>query len=368
MTRRVLVPLYRIEVPFTVRHGRRWSALEHLVLWACKEPKSAPDLARMSSMPIRLVSECLVNLLRAGWIALRASDGGSLFAATELGTTAAAQPVPEQFLEKQPRSTQLYLDRVSGEFFEVSELVTIRKDATDFRPEEALAPSYFNAAPYGPELIDRLRLGVDDIFEDFLRRPHVLPGESFAVLEVTAGNISGLPTRTPATVGLKIMEALREREPAKGPMPETLPSVDAALGQSLQQRAPSSPIRFGPDTLVVGGPAHLAAAERIIKGARRMVVIHSTFVGRNIEALLPALRDAVAAGVQVYVHWGKKDDPERRVANPSELAANMARTKIDAEFRENLHLGARSTGSHAKVILADTGDANGYSVLLGSCN
>jgi hypothetical protein len=109
-------------------------------------------------------------------------------------------------------------------------------------------------------------------------------------------------------------------------------------------------------------------ARKIIGEARRIVVLHSTFVGKNIDALLPALTDAVTAGVQVYIHWGKKDDPEGIVANASELAANMARTRIDAKFRYNVHLGAKSTGSHAKAILADNPADGGYRVLLGSCN
>ncbi len=83
MNTRVLVPLFRLDVDYLVRHGRRWSALEHLVLWACREPMSAQELSSRAGVSIRLVSECLVNLLRAGgsisrlggWKRLRGHDG-----------------------------------------------------------------------------------------------------------------------------------------------------------------------------------------------------------------------------------------------------------------------------------------------------
>jgi hypothetical protein len=40
-------------------------------------------------MPVRLVSECLVNLLRVGWIELRVLGSETLFATTEAGGVAA---------------------------------------------------------------------------------------------------------------------------------------------------------------------------------------------------------------------------------------------------------------------------------------
>ena len=117
------------------------------------------------------------------------------------------------------------------------------------------------------------------------------------------------------------------------------------------------------------GEEHLAAADAAIRAARRLVVIHSTFVGDNIRHLMPALAAAAEAGVQIHVHWGKKDDPEGLEPNPSEVAARLARDSgIPREARDNVHLGKGTTGSHAKVILADTGEDGGYCAMIGSCN
>lgn len=367
MSTRVLVPLYRLEVNYLVRHGRRWSALEHLILWACREPASAQDLASRAGVPVRLVSECLVNLLRAGWLELRASATANVFVATEAGARAAAKPLPDQFLETQPRSTQLYMDRLCGEFFTHTELTIMRRSTPGFRPEEGLEPNLFQAFPIGPELVDRLPLRKDDTFERLRESPQPVPGDLFAVVEADESGFTGLPARTPAAVGLAIADSLRAKRVDAAPG-GTVPSDEAVLGSPLQQRRSWAPIRFGPDTLVVGGREHLAAAREVIGKARRLVVIHSTFVGRNIKNLLPSLAEAAASGVQIHVHWGRTDDPEGIEANPSEMAARLARTEIPPEHRANVHLGLGSTGSHAKVILADTGDDDGYCAIVGSCN
>jgi hypothetical protein len=329
---------------------------------------SAKNLATETAMPMRLISESLVNLLRAGWVELRASAAGNVFAATTAGTAAAAKPMPDYFLETQPRSAQVYMDRISGEFFAIKELTVVRRDAPSFRPDEVVEANLFNASPYGPELIYMLPLGRDDSFERLREAPRIIPGELFAELELSSSGISGLPTRTPASVGVSILDALRAGLATDTPPKNDLPSIEAVFGPPLLERGLGVPVTFSPNTLVMGGPDHLAAAELAIRNARRLVVIHSTFVGKNIAALIPALRDAAAAGVHVHVHWGRTDDPEGLVANPSELAANLARTNIPQEHRGNFFIGTRSTGSHAKIILADTGDENGYCALLGSCN
>lgn len=364
---RYLVPLYRLEVDYAVRHGRRWSALEHLILWSCREPASADDLALRSGMPVRLVSECLVNLLRAGWIELRASPSLTAFAATEAGSTAAGRMLPDRMMETQPKSAQIYMERLSGEFFGHKELSVVRRNTPGFRPDEVLPANLFNAAPFGPELVDRLPLGDDDTFERLREQPRLMPGDLYAAVEVGPTGIEGLPPRTTAAVGLAIAEAVRAAQaqiaPGRG-----MPPRDALLGRPIWERGQQASIAFGTDTLVVGGTEHLRAAEDAIRGARRIVVIHSTFVGRNIWNLMPALLEAAAIGVQIHLHWGKSDDPEGVEDNPSEAGARLARTEIPQPHRSNVHLGASTSGSHAKVILADTGENGGYCALVGSCN
>ncbi len=81
------------------------------------------------------------------------------------GTAAADKPLPDQLLDTQRRSAQIYMDRLSGEFFGYKELTVIRRNTPSFLPEEALPPNLFNAAPFGTQLVDRLPFGDDDTFE-----------------------------------------------------------------------------------------------------------------------------------------------------------------------------------------------------------
>ena len=371
MSERVLVPIYRLDVSYIVRHGRRWSALEHLILWACEQPASAHHLAQQADVPVRLVSECLVNLLRVGWVEFREAKIENVFVTTAAGRAEAAKLMPDHQLETQIRTTQLYMERLCGEFFSVKELTVIRRDTPDFRSVETIDPELFTAAPLGPELVDRLLLRRDDSFDRLKEAPHVVPGDLFAALDVDATGIHGLPSRTPASVGLAVLEALKVRQldaTLRGHAPPALPPMESALGDPLKVRGSLVPFKFQPDDLIVGGPEHLAAAKEVIGKARRFVVVHSTFVGRNLRELLPALKDAAIAGTQVYLYWGRTDDPEKIEPNPSEAAARMAVREIPADARANIHLGIFSTGSHAKVILADTGQGNTCVAMVSSCN
>lgn len=369
MMQRVLIPLYRLDINYIVRHGRRWSVLEHLVLSACEKPMSAQELARRTQMPMRLISECLVNLLRVGWVDLRGSASGNLFSTTAAGLAASAKSVPDHLLEPQRRSAQLYVERLSGEYFSLKELTVIRRDTPGFGLEEIVEPRIFTGSAFGPELIDRLPMRRDDTFERFRDTPKVVPGDLFAVVQVGDKGIEGLPHRTPAAVGLAILEALKARQMAhatSGRATVALPDTETALGDPLKDRGALVPCKFEVDTLVVGAAEHFDAAVQAITNAQRLVIIHSTFVGKNLQLLLPAIQSAAAGGAQVHIYWGRKDDPEGLEQNPSEVAARLAVSKIPSHIRQNIHLGEQSTDSHAKIILVDAGE--GYSVLLGSCN
>lgn len=371
MSQRFFLPVFRLDVSYNVRHGRRWSVLEHLVLWACKNPVSAPALADQAKVSVRLISECLVNLLRAGWVELRTTQTGTMFAATASGVRAAEKPMLDHLLEIRRKTTQVYRERLTGEVFSQDELTLIRRHQAGFQEQATLPPNVFSPAVFGPELVDRLYFGPDDTFERFLETPHMVPGDLFAVLDVDAQSISGLPPRTPASVGIAVVEAIRRARVVQASELMTgtpVPTVEAGLGCPLRARGQMRPFSFQPDDIVVGGPEHLACALDVIRRARRLVVVHSTFVGKNIRHLLPALSEAATAGARVHLHWGKSDDPEGVEANPSEVAARLAVSSLPADARKNICLGSVTSGSHAKIILADSGSEGGYVAAVGSCN
>lgn len=372
MTGKVALPLFKLEVTYLVRHGRRWSALEHLLLWACRTPRTAAYLAEQCAMPTRLISESLLNLLRVGWVEIHITPSATSFSTTEGGAAAAGKPMPDHLLETKVRSVVLYQERLTGELFSLQELTVKHRKQLAAGSVEELEPELHRPLVLGPDLVDRLPLRRDDTFERLRDLPNMLPGDLFAIVEVDDKGFADLPDRTPSSLSLAIARALGEEgKPTQVPKTgrtRAAPTTDAALGLPLAKRGTMHPVAFSADDLIVGGQPTLNAARAVIEAARHVVIIHSTFIGRNIANLLPSLQAAAERNVQVYVNWGRADDPEGIEANPSEVNARLAITRLPAEARNNITLGVGTTGSHAKIILADNGHESEYVALLGSCN
>lgn len=358
--RRIAIPLFKIEVDYVVRHGRRWSALEHLVLWACNEGGEAKALAKQTGMPVRLISEVLLNLLQAGWVEFRIGGDKTVFTTTVEGRRQSARPIPEYLLELKPRSAVLYVERLTGKPFRNDELEIKTRSQFGSQPVTVLEPRVFTADT-SSQLIERLPLRQDECFETWRGRPRIVPVDLFAVVEEENGYFSGLPQRASASLGV----ALAEEAAARLESAPSTTNLAGALLKPLANRGELQPITMDADDFVVGGEETFAAVKKIIDDAERTIIIHSTFIGRWISKLLPSLLDAVdRRKVQLYINWGKKDDPERIVENPSDVAARLAFGN-----RTNVILGQRTTGSHAKLMIADINGREGeYIGLIGSCN
>ncbi|MEQ1716250.1 MAG: hypothetical protein ABL907_09745, partial [Hyphomicrobium sp.] len=356
--RRIAIPMFKVEVDYVVRHGRRWSALEHLVLWACNDGGEAKALAKQTGMPDRLISEVLLNLLQAGWVEFRIGGDKTVFTTTVEGRRQSARPIPEYLLELKPRSAVLYVERLTGKLFRNEELEIKTRSQFGSHPVTVLEPRVFTADTSG-QLIDRLPLRQDECFETWRSGPRVVPVDLFAIVEEENGYFSGLPQRASASLGVVLAEEVAARF-------ESAPTTNlaGALLKPLANRGELQPITMEADDFVVGGEETFAAVKKIIDDANR-IIIHSTFIGRWIAKLLPSLLDAVdRRRVQLYINWGKKDDPERIVENPSDVAARLAFGN-----RANVVLGQGTTGSHAKLVIADVKGREGeYIGLIGSCN
>lgn len=125
---------------------------------------------------------------------------------------------------------------------------------------------------------------------------------------------------------------------------------------------------FDPADVVLGGSAHGAAIRKLLAEASTRFILHSTFLEHEKFALLKdAMREACARGVRIDLLWGADDDDAVKGRNA--LAAEEIANDIagDPVLRTAMKMRMRSTGSHAKVIIADTA-AGGWVATLGSCN
>lgn len=358
---RALLPLYKVDINYIVRTGRRWSALEHLVLWACEREISAQELADQTDAPFRLVSEALVNLLKIGWVALRLRGDAAYFCVTEVGKRNAESAMPEHLLQPELRRRGLYFDRITGEFFDFREIDVVPRPPVVPSDTCILTPTLYNVKVSGPELVKRLLRGRGEVFDRLVDIPTPSYGEHFASLEIREGAIYGLPQRTPTHLRLKLTDLLSNQAPAV--------SSVMNLGDRIMDRRGIVSANITADDIIVGGPAHREYIESIFARARRTIIIHSPFIGSNIKSLIPHITAAAERGVQVYLFWGQENSNDPDEDNPSARAAAIAlgAIRMAPEAKARLRMGETTTGSHAKIILADDG-GDGFICSVGSCN
>jgi cardiolipin synthase len=124
---------------------------------------------------------------------------------------------------------------------------------------------------------------------------------------------------------------------------------------------------FDHDDVISDGASHRSLFQDVLRRARERVLIHSTFVspGGWNAALLPML-EAAANGAKVHVFWGQADDA--RGNSSSRDACDALRAAIaNAGRQDDIIVHPFTTGSHAKLIVADDGNGR-WAAIVGSCN
>ena len=365
----VALPLFKLELAYQVRHGRRWTALEHLLLWAvAQDARSLADLRNGTGMPPRLVVEALVNLLKVGWIELttlkRGVGGAVLFTANRRGRTVLEHDELPYAYDLERRYAALYVDRMTAHVLKEDQIHVRHLDQIDRTTAIVLKTDYekYDASP--SRFFDNLRLRPDDHFERQLGH-RVTSLAQYAMLDVVGEHVGGLPDDVPA----QLVEVILRQ------MPRT--HWAAASGSGPAQMRPARPLtdraRFAPaaisaDDLLFGGRAHRHEFKRVLSQAKRIVFVHSTFLGPIIEAFIPDLIAAAERDVDVVMLWGERRDAETEEPNQSEIKGRLVHSKIPPEVRERVRLARDPTGSHAKVLLADSGPDGAFEAVVGSCN
>ena len=106
----------------------------------------------------------------------------------------------------------------------------------------------------------------------------------------------------------------------------------------------------------------------MLAGADTRFVVHSTFLdAEKFDLLREDFRRACGRGVKIDLLWGAEaEDPEtgRNVAAAKAIAREA---ELDPVLRSSLAIRMRTTGSHAKLVLADRPGGRWVAVV-GSCN
>ena len=329
----VALPLFKIELSYLVRHGRRWTALEHLLLWTLsQEPCSLADLCRHSAMPERIVVEGLINLLKVGWIELTTIDHGGvnraiLFTANTRGRTVGRAGEPPYAFELERRFSALYVDRLTASVLREDQLQLRHRDQIDRSSTSILRPDYekYDASP--ARFFDNLSLRPNDQFERPLDR-RIISVAQYALLEVIGDQVMGLPEDAPPKLNEVILRRMPLNTRAELTRPDDLPLLRHSRLTDQRKFAPAD---ITPADLLIGGRDHRRELLRMLQSAKSVVYVHSTFVGGIIEAFVPDFIAAAAErDVEVVLLWGERRDPLKEAPNQSEVKGSLAYRKISS--------------------------------------
>jgi hypothetical protein len=309
----VALPLFKVELSYLVRHGRRWTVLEHLLLWALsREPRGLADLARDTNMPQRLIVESLVNLLKVGWIELTTVDRAGvpsavLFTANGRGRAASSLSELPYAFDLEKRFSALYVDRLTASVLREDQIQLRHRDQLDRGRTIILRPD-FDKYDVSPGLFfDSLAMRPDDQFERSLDR-RLISVAQYALLEVIGDEVAGLPPDAPA----RLSEVILRRTP----LSKRNPDERSAPGQQrrspcLTDRPKFAPAEVGSGDILMGGRDHRLEIDRVLREAQSVVYIHSTFIGGALDALVPKLVAAAERPVDVVLLWGERRDPSQ---------------------------------------------------------
>lgn len=367
---RVAVPVLRGKRRFHLLKGRPWSPVEHLILQAlAREPRTAANLAALSSLPRRLVIEALIRLMRADWVEVAPRPSGTLFRATPGGKDKA-------FLDELPsvpkaisRWMTFVIDRITGATFRRGELPIFEKHVVEERAQREtivwLEPAQMTFREE-PRAVFSALLEEDETIIDVDAAGDRLV-DRFALILVRNGKAEGVP-QAAADLESAINDAAEKFTAAESPPKQFMvkPTVEPKRIDSAAPKLRQVGFQFG--DLILGGEAHKNALLGLIRKARESVLIHSTFVSAStLSQVMPTILDAARRGVHVDILWGQNEDRPEAVKTQQVLAS--AQAEIAAASLDGLvSIHPFSTHSHAKILFADDGQTGRNVAIVGSCN
>ena len=265
--RTLFFPLYRMAVSYVVSSGRRWSVLEHLLLFEVASSKrTTAELADLTGMPDRLVVEALINLLRASWLEVRSTEAGVFFAATAAGRRWAAEPELPATLQREVKWLSVCLDRLTGSWLRADELDLVHEKEVPADADTVAALKH-TFDPNDGALRDLFTLDADESLEP--TPPQFRNASRYmARVGVAFGQIeTGLPPSALPRLRQALIEAARELQwDVEVPTVEERPSIEGTTRDDI-----------GDDDIIVGGRAHLEMLRGALECTRSAFILHTCF-------------------------------------------------------------------------------------------
>jgi hypothetical protein len=305
--------------------------------------------------------------MRAGWVELDQVADGITFNTSAAGKVAAGLRELPDAPKRISRWMNFVIDRLTGTLYRSRELPYYERHIiADRSSNERLVWM----EPLNIQLNDSVGALVATLFNDDERfvsmdRAGDRLVERFALVSVRGDRVEGLPQRAPGELKRMVIEAANTasmKSFATEPIKYRPPPVPREYRERPEE---VRPIIFQSSDLLFGGNAHEAVLDGAIKKARHRIIIHSTFIATDkFEARKPLLVDAARRGVTIDIMWG--EDEDRSLSRPTRTAVDQIRREVASIGLLRVH--PFSTGSHAKVLIADDGNPDRHFAIVWSCN
>ena len=364
----VAIPVLKGRTTVVVDKGRPWSVVEHLILEALSQKEwTAADLANAANLGRRVVVEALIRLMRAGWVDLSESKAVISFQANPFGRVAAGRSELPQTFERGRRPINFSVDLVDGGVFRNKEWYLYDEHSVRERSRKELF------VWIEPKSIGDV-WDIDEFYEVLLDYDETLVSaepsgysKRFVVASVSNGIITGLPDRELTNLRARILEAATSIDPKEVERRHIF-SVSGATFATHAVASPEREIHFDVADLIMDGDAHRKLLKHTFENAQRHIYIHSTFISEDkVLAWVPEITAAVKRGVKIQVFWGQNEDTKYIVSSRTSIE-NLAKNKDLMSLGDAFMIHPFSTGSHAKLIVADSGKGGSTVAAVGSCN
>jgi hypothetical protein len=369
----VAIPVHYIRCKVWVDEARDWSIVHEAVLLTLSHVCLTLDgISEDLALPRQVVVAILARLMRHRLVEVAASAGQIFFGTSAAGAALAygGGTLP-RYPREATRTLRLAVERYSGCCFSSRE-VRLHKLGDIERMRSAGATIKVvdvsqGAAGFHHEMTLETIAAIIERggTRRLLRVDHnaALPRKDLFMVVSVADGVPRLPSAA--------------RDSLVSIITQTAASNVSSVG--VEAIAPSDPppkwepfrtveCDFDPSDIILGGTSHGETVRRLLAESATRFILHSTFLDHEKFLLLKdAFRSACARGITVDLLWGAEaEDPEsdRNLAAAKLIAQTVAE---DPVLRGGVRMRLRTTGSHAKIVVADQADGS-WIAAVGSCN
>lgn len=367
------IPIFRVSARVVLEKGRGWSAIDELVLWAFSiKPRSATQMAGELDLPRRVVLEIVYRMMRFRLIEAVLLDGVPAFQATAYGSAIVLQGEEIPTLQRRfSRKIAFVVDKITGTVFPKRDvrvenavaLATFRESGATVHEIEVRGRQLQTSPSQNVSRFQEI-LNPDETLIYFDGDTLIERDDEYIIVTADGDDVRGLPSKAPAPLKSKVMHSLSL------PSSETKVIINSLI---TEEEEPVVPVMartdFNPDNdLIVGGKEHEVALRAILGRSNRRIYIHSSFLKKDsFDNVVDLFRGAVRRGARIDIFWGAGSPSEPKEKTLLEATAISKAISSDSSLRGSVTIHLRSTGSHAKVIVADDG-AGGWIGAIGSCS